>query len=88
MRYRAVHVSHNPRYALERDVVTGEPVFSIPVSNGRVDYEEWYSIAEQEFEQFLADQELAKDFAFRCGRRELDERLILEPGSDRGVYCN
>lgn len=86
MRYRAAHVSRDPRYALERDVVTGEPVFSIPVANSRADYEEYYSLSEEEFETFLADPELARDFAFRCGRRELDDRLVLKPGGERGHY--
>ena len=51
-----------------------------------VEYEEWYSISEDEFEQFMADHELAKEFALRCGGRQLDERLVLKPGSDRGSY--
>jgi hypothetical protein len=85
-RYRPVYVSQSPRYSLDRDVETCAPVFSIPVSNQMADYEEWYSISEDEFDQFMADKELAKEFALRCGRRELDERLILKPGRDRGYY--
>jgi hypothetical protein len=85
-RYRPVYVSQSPRFSLDRDVKTGAPVLSIPVSNQMVEYEEWYSISEDEFEQFMADHELAKAFALRCGRRELDERLVLKPGRDRGYY--
>jgi hypothetical protein len=86
VRYRAVHISRDPRFALERDAVTGEPVFSIPVANSRAEYEEYYSLSEEELKTLLADIELAKDFAFRCGRRELDDRLILKPGPERGHY--
>lgn len=86
MRYRTIRVSQSPRYALERDVTTGAAVLSIPVANSMVEYEEYYAISEQELESFLADEALARDFAARCGRRELDERLILKPGADRGHY--
>ncbi len=85
-RYTPVYVSQNPRFSLDRDTVTGRPVLSIPVSNQWAEYEEWYSISEEEFDQFMADHELAKEFALRCGRRQLDERLVLKPGSERGSY--
>jgi hypothetical protein len=86
MRLQAVHVSQNPRYSLERDLETGNPFFGIPVSNSLADYTEWYSISELEFEQFLADADAAGQFAARCGRRELDDRLLLKPGRERGFY--
>ena len=86
MRCRPIHVSHNPRYALERDVGTGAPMFSIPVSNSLVDYQEWYAISEEELRRFLVDPEAARAFAGRCGRREMDDRRILKPGTDRGSY--
>jgi hypothetical protein len=86
MRFRAIHVSREHRYALERDGETGAPVLSIPVSNAMVDYCEYYAISENELETFLADAAAAAGFAAQCGRHEHDERLILKPGSDRGVY--
>ena len=86
MRYRTIFVSRDHRYALERDVQTAKPVFSIPVSNRMMDYEEWYAISEEEFERFLVDREAAKAFATQCGRREQDDRLDLEARPDRGVY--
>lgn len=85
-RYTPVFVSQNPRFSLDRDVVTGQPVLSIPVSSSAVEYSEWYKISEQELAQFLADEELAREFAWRCGRRKEDERLVLKPGTRRGSY--
>ena len=81
-----LYVSQNPRFSLDRGVTTGKPVLSIPVRNQMVKYEEWYSISEEEFEEFMADHEAAKAFAAGCGSRREDERLVLKPGRDRGYY--
>lgn len=50
------------------------------------EYEEWNSISEQELEQFLADEKLALEFVSLCSTRRMDDRLVLQPGSDRGRY--
>lgn len=86
MELQPIYVNRKHRYALERDTSTGGAVFSIPVSNKLVEYSEWYRISETELEDLLADEAAAIDFAARCGRREMDDRLILKPGTDRGVY--
>ena len=85
-RFRAMYVNRGDRYALERDRRSGAPVFSIPVSNSLADYCEYYALSEDEFRAMVEDKALARDFARRCGRRELDERLIFQPGTDRGIY--
>lgn len=85
-RFELVFVNRAERYALERDRETGKPIFSIPVSSSYVEYDEYYDISEDEFRQLLFDDEAAKAFAARCGRRELDDRLILKPGWNRGSY--
>jgi hypothetical protein len=86
MRFSAIQVNQERRYALERDTQTGTPVFSIPVSNRLADYSEYYTISEGELAHFLADEAAAAAFAGQCGRHEQDERLVLKPGTDRGVY--
>jgi hypothetical protein len=86
MRFSPIHVSREHRYALERDLQTGGAVLSIPVSNALVDYLEWYVISEEELERFLSDEASARAFAVQCGRHEHDDRLVLKPGRDRGVY--
>ena len=85
MDLKHLHVSREHRYALSRDA-GGLPVFCIPVANSRVEYDEYYRISEAELWRFLADAKAARAFAAQCGRRELDERLILTPGPDRGYY--
>lgn len=85
-RFVTMLVNRADRYALEREVATGAPVFSIPVANTMVDYCEYYRLSEDEFRALIVDKSLARDFAQRCGRREMDERLIFQPGSDRGFY--
>jgi hypothetical protein len=86
MRFNAIQVNRERRYALERDTQTGMPVFSIPVSNGLADYSEYYTISEDELAHFLTDEAAAAAFAGQCGRHEQDERLVLKPGANRGVY--
>jgi hypothetical protein len=84
MRFETIHVSREDRYALARDRETGEPVFSIPVQNLKVEYEEYYRLSEQELEFLRADPASARHFARQCGERMHDLRLVLKPGLDRG----
>ena len=86
MKFACLHVSQAPRYALGRDARTDVPIFSIPVSNTLCDYEEYYRIDESELARFLSEPETAAAFAQSCGRREMDDRLVLKPGTDRGYY--
>ncbi|MEJ1938840.1 hypothetical protein WDZ92_52250 [Nostoc sp. NIES-2111] len=86
MKLHRFYVSPMHRDALEREVGTLRPVFSIPVRNQTVEYAEYYTITEAEFGLFMADPDAAKAFAARCGRREMDDRLILQPGTDRGHW--
>ena len=86
MSYRRIFVSQNLRFSLDRHVGTGRAVLSIPVRNQMVEYEEYYSISQEELEQLLEDEALAKDFALRCASQLMDDRLVLKPGSDRGHY--
>ena len=49
----------NRSAALEREVGTLRPVFSIPVRNQAVEYAEYYTITEAEFGLFMADPDAA-----------------------------
>ncbi|OZB86112.1 hypothetical protein [Microbacterium sp. 13-71-7] len=77
--------SHEDRYSLGRVEDTGQRFMSIPVSNGLVDYEEFYALSRVEYEGLLADPKEAARFAEQCRRREQDERLIQKPGWNRGT---
>lgn len=85
-RLRDRYVSKAPAYSIGRDEDSGQALFSIPVANATTDYLEHYRISEDELKLLLGHPEMAAAFAKCCGRRELDDRLVLEPGPDRGVY--
>ncbi|HEX8527970.1 DUF3592 domain-containing protein [Allosphingosinicella sp.] len=86
VRFEPEFVSQDPPFSLGRNLETGKPVFAIPVRNRMVEYEEWYSISEEEMAALMKDFDLAAGYAYLCGDRELDDRLILKPGTDRGIY--
>jgi hypothetical protein len=71
-------------FSLGVEETTGRFYVSIPVSNGLVDYEEYYEIDRASFELFQNDIDAAVDFVMKCRRRELDELLIEKPGTNRG----
>lgn len=81
-----LHLSKSPPYSLCRHPLTLEPVFEIPVTSGPVDYEEYYRINEAELALLIAHPRIAAAFASCCGRHEMDDRLIGEPGLRRGTY--
>jgi hypothetical protein len=78
-------VSRELRFSIGVETKTGHYYLSIPVANRRVDYEEYYEIDRSAYERYRTDPRSAVDFVKRCRNRELDELLILNPGSDRGV---
>ncbi len=77
--------SRENRFALGTQTNTGKPYLSIPVSNNKTDYDEFYSITDEQYQQFMADESSALPFVDECRRREHDDLLLMQPGSDRGV---
>lgn len=73
------------RFTLGREEDSQRCYLAIPVSNVRVDYEEYYEISEDQLALYKTDLMAAREFASRCGRRQFDDRLMFMPGSDRGV---
>ncbi|WP_194289023.1 MULTISPECIES: hypothetical protein [unclassified Nocardioides] len=55
------------------------------MSNGGVDYEEHYRLTPEEYAALARDEAAGAQFADRCRRRELDERLLHRPGEQRGI---
>jgi len=78
-------VSREHRFSIGVVKETGQHYISIPVSNQRVDYEEYYEIDEAMAARFLAGPDDALPFVERCRRREEDARLIYQPSADRGT---
>ena len=84
-RFVDIYVSTDSLFSLGRDTASGAPYVAIPVSNRLADYEEYYRLSEIEFDTFLGSLDAALDLVESCRNRERDDRLILHPGSDRGV---
>jgi len=57
---------------------------SIPVSNGLIEYEEYYEIEKEVFDRFSDNIAEIRILAGKCRRRENDENLIIKPGKMRG----
>jgi hypothetical protein len=85
VRFVDVLVNVQERYALGVEEESGRHYVAVPVSNGLVDYEEYYAVDRQTFDRFLVDPVAAVAFVTRCRARELDDRLMIAPGTDRGV---
>jgi hypothetical protein len=85
MKFKDVAVNRDERYALGIEEDSGKYYVSIPVSNGMVDYEEYYEIDKPTFERYRADLDSARDLVERARKRQEDERLIVKPGSNRGT---
>ncbi|WP_323892149.1 hypothetical protein [Aeromonas caviae] len=49
------------------------------------DYEEYYEITEGEFNDYRGNEDKTFRFAEMYRNRKVDERLIIKPGSNRGV---
>ncbi|MGZ9708618.1 hypothetical protein ACXX81_21720 [Pseudomonas sp. GNP013] len=85
MKFKDIFVSREHMFSLGIEEATGRNYLSIPVSNGLVDYEEYYEISPSRFEAFLKTPELAQAFATKCRQRRFDKFLIVKPGSNRGT---
>ncbi|WP_210642053.1 hypothetical protein [Pseudomonas sp. Tri1] len=85
MKFQDALVHRDQRFCVGTEQDSGRCYVSIPVSNGMVDYEEYYAIDRATFELFRRDPDAALPFVARCRRRELDELLIVPPGANRGT---
>ena len=77
--------SREERYSVGEETESHRLYLSIPVSNGLVDYEEYYEITREQYDAFAADLSLAAVFAEECRRHEHDDLLIQKPGWNRGT---
>ena len=85
MKFDDRYFSREGRYSLGVESTSGRYYASIPVSNGVVDYEEYYVITNDQYHAFLEDKGAAIDFVDACRRHENDGLLIEKPGSNRGT---
>jgi hypothetical protein len=85
MKFQDVFVSREHMFSLGIEQTSGRFYVSIPVSNGMADYEEYYEIDSAIFDLFKIDLNAALQFVERCRKRELDQLLIVKPGTNRGT---
>ncbi|GAB17446.1 hypothetical protein GOEFS_033_00080 [Gordonia effusa NBRC 100432] len=85
MRFDDVYFSAEDRYSIGVEADSGRYYISIPVSNGIVDYEEYYAIDPERYLLFVGDREAAIPFVEACRRHEHDDLLIQKPGTNRGT---
>lgn len=85
MKFVNTYFSEQNRYWLGVESDSGCHFAAIPVSNQMVDYVEAYRITDNEYEAFMNDPVSATEFVESCRRHEQDDRLFLQPGTDRGT---
>lgn len=78
-------IDRESKLPLGFDGRAGCHVLSIPVSNRMADYEEAYRLSVAEYEGLITDVAAARAFAEACRARRHGDRLLLQPGSDRGT---
>ena len=79
------YVSQQHRFSLGEELTSPKSYLSFPVSNGLVDYEEYYALTADEFERFMDDPAQALPLLEQCRQHHQDHRLIQQPGSNRGT---
>jgi hypothetical protein len=85
MKFDGTYFSREDRYSIGVESTSGRYYASIPVSNGIVDYEEYYELTQDQYREFLEDNGKAIEFIEGCRRREHDGLLLQRPGSNRGT---
>ncbi|MEM5435513.1 hypothetical protein [Paraburkholderia diazotrophica] len=84
MAFKDIVVNKKERYSIGTEDISGGHYVAVPVSNSLVDYDEYYEISKEEFNNYLNDENLALEFVEKCRRREQDNLLFFQPGRDRG----
>jgi hypothetical protein len=84
MQFDDIFVFKKERFAVGIETDSNKYFLSIPVSNGLVEYEEYYEIDKAEFEHFSRSLDPMREIAARCRARKNDDRLLQQPGKNRG----
>ena len=87
MKFNDVFFNKEYKFSIGVESESGKNYLSIPVSNGIVDYEEYYEISENQFSSYQKMPSTAIEFLDKCRARQLDNLLIMKPGNNRGVAC-
>lgn len=79
------YFSREHRFAIGQETGSARFYVSFPVTNGIVDYEEYYEIDATTHAAFLADPDSAIPFVEECRAHQHDELLLQKPGWNRGI---
>ena len=84
MKFKDLFFSKEKYFSVGVEEESGDYYVSIPVSNLRVDYEEYYRIDKDLFDKYQSDLSRLEFVAEECRKGMRDSDLIIKPGSDRG----
>jgi hypothetical protein len=84
MQFDDIFVFKKERFSIGIERDSKKYFLSIPVSNGLVEYEEYYEIDKAEFERFSHSLDPMRETAALCRARKNDARLLQQPGKNRG----
>ncbi|ENM5766626.1 hypothetical protein FXE63_00165 [Vibrio mimicus] len=85
MKFEDLYVSREDRYSIGQELESKRFYISIPVSNGLIDYEEYYEIDKKLADLYPDSKAEIIDIVVKCRERKNDENLIIKPGKNRGV---
>jgi hypothetical protein len=86
MAYEDAYSSRDDRFSIGVETRTDRHCASFPVSNGPVDYEEYYEITPEQYREVASDHRMAHDLVQSCRRHERNELLIEQP--ERIAYAD
>lgn len=85
LKFNDTIVSKEYRFSVGVEEDSGRCYISFPVSNGLVDYDEYYEITQANYRVFLSSTSTALAFVNECRQHQKDSLLIIKPGSNRGT---
>ena len=84
MQFDDIFIFKEERFSVGIEKNSQKYFVAIPVSNGLVEYEEYYEIDKATFERFSRSLDPMRQIADLCRARKNDERLMQQPGRLRG----
>lgn len=84
MKFKDLYISRVDRFSVGIEEDSGVYYLSIPVSNGFVDYEEYYKVDSNVLEEIARDYKAFLKKVEACRGRKMDQYLLVKPGKKRG----
>ncbi|OZG73601.1 hypothetical protein BTA51_11225 [Hahella sp. CCB-MM4] len=85
MKFKELFFSKEKFFSVGIEEDSGGYYLAIPVSNSRVDYEEYYKLDRDIFDSHKHNLAELEYIAEECRMRKRDNDLYMAPGADRGV---